>query len=212
MPNSSINRLFPTGQVTNWATDRATGLTLLVLLALSMLATRYHHFSSVLHLADTSWAVFFLAGLWFRSTRVLFGLLAVAVLVDLGSVALDGAAMASCFSPAYPGVLLAYAALWGAGRLAGKWLAAPPSATLIGIGGIALALTVGAAAAFIISNVTFYAFSGQFETMTAGEYTAVVAPYLLGYLSTAAGYTTLALVALAAFQRLRESNWRHRHS
>lgn len=112
MPHPIDERLFPA--------SRLVAIAALAVMAVSMLATRYHHFSSALHLADTSWAVFFLAGLWFRQVRVLGGLLALAVVIDLGSVWLDGAAMASCFSPAYPGVLAAYAALWGVGRLVGK--------------------------------------------------------------------------------------------
>ncbi|MCL7745128.1 hypothetical protein LV476_09295 [Guyparkeria hydrothermalis] len=204
MPNPTLDRLFPS--------SRVVGVAALALLALSMLATRYHHFSSVLHLADTSWAVFFLAGLWFRSARVLAGLLVVAVLVDLGSVVMDGAAMASCFSPAYPGVLLAYAALWGAGRLARRQLEAHASAGLPAtLGLIAAALIVGVTAAFGIANVTFFAFSGQFETMSAGDYAASVAPYLTGYLGTAATYAAVGIVALATSQLIRESLSQHRH-
>lgn len=105
MSNPLLDRISPA--------NRTTAVVLLALLALSMLATRYHHFSSALHLADTSWAAFFLAGLLIRRAGALVGLLVLAVAIDLGSVLLDGAAMASCFSPAYPGVLVAYAALWG---------------------------------------------------------------------------------------------------
>ena len=204
MPNPSIDRLFPS--------RGAAAVIALALLALSMLATRYHHFSSALHLADTSWAVFFLAGLWFRSVRVLGGLLALAVLIDLGSILIDGAAMASCFSPAYPGVLLAYAALWGAGRLAGKQVAAHASATpMSALMAIAVALVGGVVTAFGISNVTFFAFSGQFETMSTTDYAASVAPYLGGYLGTAAAYTALGVAALAAFQLMRDSVRQRRH-
>ncbi|WP_156413946.1 MULTISPECIES: hypothetical protein [unclassified Guyparkeria] len=204
MPNPTLDRLFPS--------SRVVGMVVLALLALSMLATRYHHFSSALHLADTSWAVFFLAGLWFRSARVLVGLLAVAVLVDLGSIVLDGAAMASCFSPAYPGVLLAYAALWGAGRLAGRRLATPNRAGMIGgLAAIAVALVAGVAAAFGIANGTFYVFSGQFEAMSAGDYLAQVLPYLAGYLGSAAGYSALALASLGAFHLIRESAAQRHH-
>lgn len=204
MPNSSTDRLFPA--------SRTTGLVLLALLALSMLATRYHHFSSALHVADTSWAVFFLAGLWFRSVRPLAGLLAVAVAVDLGSIAMDGGSMAACFSPAYPGVLLAYAALWGAGRIAGRWLRSQGGTGMaMGMTGIALALLSGVTAAFVISNATFWGFSGHFGMLAAGEYVARVAPYLPGYLGSAAVYTAVGLVGLMAFQQLQASAWRPRH-
>ena len=205
MPNPTLDRLSPS--------SRAVGGVVLALLALSMLATRYHHFSAALHLADTSWAVFFLAGLWFRSLRVLAGLLAVAVLVDLGSIVLDGAAMASCFSPAYPGVLLANAALWGAGRLAGRQLAAQPRVGMpAGLAVVAVALVIGVTVAFGIANATFFALSGQFEAMSAGDYLTAVAPYLGGYLGTAAGYTAGALATLVAARLLSDGLTRHHHA
>ncbi|MGM0517001.1 MAG: hypothetical protein ACQER6_05315 [Pseudomonadota bacterium] len=190
---------------------RTTGLTLLALLAVSMLATRYHHFSSVLHLADTSWAVFFLAGLWFRRALVLGGLIGLAVAIDLGSIVIDGAAMASCFSPAYPGVLAAYAALWGMGRLAGRSLERDrPTGHLAGLGLVAVALVVGVTVAFVISNATFHAFSGQFGEMSIAEYASRTVGYLWGYLASASTYTAVALGALAAGNQLVGSARRQR--
>ena len=195
MPNPLTDYISPKG--------RSDSLTLLALLALSMLATRYHHFSSVLHLADTSWAVFFLAGLWFRRAAVLGGLIGLAVAIDLGSVVIDGAAMASCFSPAYPGVLLAYAALWGVGRLAGSALdRAAPAGQLPGLALVAGALLLGVVAAFGISNLTFFAFSGQFGEMSIIEYATRTGHYFWGYLASAATYVAVGLGGLAAAKLL----------
>jgi hypothetical protein len=196
MPNPLTDLIAPKGRIGS--------LTLLTLLAVSMLATRYHHFSSMLHLADTSWAVFFLAGLWFRRAAVLGGLIGLAVAIDLGSVVIDGAAMASCFSPAYPGVLLAYAALWGIGRLAGQGLErGTPAGRLPGLILVAAALLIGVVAAFGISNLTFFAFSGQFTHLSASDYAARVSGYLAGYLGTATVYVSAALVALAGISLLQ---------
>lgn len=203
MPHPIEERLFPT--------SRLVAIAALAAMAVSMLATRYHHFSSALHLADTSWAVFFLAGLWFRQLRVLGGLLALAVAIDLGSVWLDGAAMASCFSPAYPGVLAAYAALWGAGRLAGKRLADGSEGMLTGLAWVAVALLAGSVVAFGISNATFYAFSGQFEAMAAWEYVQRTAPYLAGYVTSAATYTVIALAGMTATNAMRDGVRAQRH-
>ncbi|WP_322521638.1 hypothetical protein SR882_01760 [Guyparkeria halophila] len=203
MPHPIEERLFPA--------SRVVALAALAVMAISMLATRYHHFSSALHLADTSWAVFFLAGLWFRQARVLGGLLVLAVAIDLGSVWLDGAAMASCFSPAYPGVLAAYAALWGAGRLAGKRLAHGSEGTLTGLAWIAVALLAGSVVAFGISNATFYAFSGQFEAMVAFEYAQRTMPYLSGYVTSAAIYSVVALAGMAATNLVRDGVRAQRH-
>lgn len=192
---------------------RSTGIALLALLALSMLATRYHHFSSALHLADTSWAAFFLAGLWFRRAAVLGGLLALAVLIDLGSVVIDGAAMASCFSPAYPGVLLAYAALWGGGRLAGRALdGGVTSSRLVGGLLVGASLLVSVVVAFVISNGTFYALSGQFGEMSAGEYAGRTMGYLAGYLTSAVTYTLVGIIGLAAFNLIREGRGAQRRA
>ena len=201
MTHPSEDRLFPA--------NRLVAIAALAVMAVSMLATRYHHFSSALHLADTSWAVFFLAGLWFRQLRVLGGLLALAVVIDLGSVWLDGAAMASCFSPAYPGVLVAYAALWVVGRLAGK-RATTATNLPAQLGWMTGGIIVGSVAAFGISNATFYAFSGQFGEMTAVEYATRTLPYLTGYLTSAATYGAIALAGMALTNTLREDT-RVRH-
>lgn len=203
MPHPLQERLFPS--------SRVVAIAALVVMAISMLATRYHHFSSALHLADTSWAVFFLAGLWFRQLRVLGGLLVLAVAIDLGSVWLDGAAMASCFSPAYPGVLAAYAALWGAGRLAGKRLANGSENTSASLVWIAGALLAGSVVAFGISNLTFYAFSGQFGSMAAFEYVQRTVAYLGGYVTSAAIYSVVALVGMAATNVVRNGVRAQRH-
>lgn len=202
MTHPSEDRLFPA--------SRLVAIAALALMAASMLATRYHHFSSALHLADTSWAVFFLAGLWFRQLRVLGGLLALAVVIDLVSVWLDGAAIAGCFSPAYPGVLVAYAALWGAGRLVGRQagrMAGLPAQ----LAWVAAGLILGGVVAFGLSNLTFYAFSGQFGEMAAIEYARRTLPYLAGYLSSAVTYGAIALAGMALTNTLREAT-RMRHS
>ncbi len=203
MPHPLQERLLPP--------SRVVAIAALAVMAISMLATRYHHFSSALHLADTSWAVFFLAGLWLRQLRVLGGLLVLAVAIDLGSVWLDGAAMASCFSPAYPGVLAAYTALWGAGRLAGKRLTGGSEGTLAELAWVAPALLAGSVIAFGISNATFYAFSGQFEAMAAFEYAQRTLPYLGGYLTSAAIYSVIALAAMAATNVVHDGVRAQRH-
>ncbi len=167
------------------------GVWVFVLLAASMAATRYHHFSSALHLADTSWAVFFLAGLWLRTRWGLPALLLLALGIDLASVAVDGAAMSACFTPAYPGLVLAYGALWLAGRWAARFTAAEslPTATLCRIGWA----TVGALAAFALSNVTFWAFSGHFGGLGLVDYSSRVLPYLGHYVQTTLGYVLIGL-------------------
>ncbi len=176
-----------------------------LLLAISMAATRYHHFSNALHLADTSWAVFFLAGLWLRQRWALPALLLLAFGIDLAAVAHDGAAMSACFTPAYPGLILAYGALWLAGRSAAKaamnasWL----TTRLTHLGWA----TVGILAAFALSNLSFWAFSGHFGGLGLIDYADRVMPYLGRYLQTGLGYVLVAFGVAALLSWLLPSAW-----
>jgi hypothetical protein len=160
-----------------------------------MVATRDHHFSNALHLADTSWAVFLLAGLYLRPRWMLLALLGLAVSVDLFAVWQDGLVMSGCFSPAYPGLLLAYGALWGAGRLAHSgWTSAQeqrhPWMQLLTLAGWTI---VGTLAAFAVSNLTFWAFSGNFSGMPLTDYVSRVIGYARGYLTTTLLYVLVAM-------------------
>jgi hypothetical protein len=158
-----------------------------------MAATRYHHFSNLLHIADTSWAVFFIAGLYLRARWMFPALLGLAVAIDLAAVWMDGTGISGCFSPAYPGLLLAYAALWGAGRLA--FMHAMPRASHQASMGFAVEilqiagwLTLGVLAAFALSNLTFWAWSGHFTELSLSDYTSRVMGYLERYLSVTSLY------------------------
>lgn len=176
------------------------GVWIFVLLAASMAATRYHHFSSALYLADTSWAVFFLAGFWLRARWGLPALLLLALGIDLASVAVDGTAMSACFTPAYPGLVLAYGALWLTGRWASRFTATEslPSATLSRIGWA----TLGTLAAFALSNLTFWAFSGHFGNLGLMDYSTRVLPYLGHYVQTTLGYVLAGLIIAALWQAI----------
>lgn len=176
-------------------------LILFAVLVLSMAATRYHHFSAVLHIADTSWAAFFLAGLYLRARWMLIALMGLAVGIDLAAVWTDGLAMTGCFSPAYPGLLLAYGALWGAGRLSRSSMRADESA-LMSILAIMGWLALGVMAAFALSNLSFWAWSGHFANMPLGDYFNRVIGYLASYMTAAGLYVGLALGVMGAAQAL----------
>lgn len=184
------------------------GVGLFLILALSMMATRDYHFSTALHLADTSWAVFLLAGLYLRPRWALPALLGIAVAVDLFAFWQDGAVRIACFSPAYPGLMLAYAALWGAGRLARRdWRSTGASSAqntpywLVPIELMGWTVA-GVVTAFAISNLTFWAFSGHFTTMSLAAYASQVIIYLSGYLSTTAAYILVTLLAIASWSAI----------
>ena len=182
----------------------APTLALFGLLALSMLATRYHHFGNALHLADTSWAVFFVAGFALRPRWMLPALLGLAVAIDIAAVQIDGAAIGGCLTAAYPGLLVAYVALWATGRLAGRDRSrlTSISAGLINAAGW---LTLGVLAAFALSNLSFWAWSGQFDAMPLTEYAGRVAGYLGGYLGNTALYALALLATMAAWRSLRQA-------
>ncbi|MGD9500299.1 MAG: hypothetical protein AB7V33_07360 [Halothiobacillus sp.] len=187
-------------------------LILFVILVLSMAATRYHHFSAVLHIADTSWAAFFLAGLYLRARWMFVALMGLAVVIDLAAVWTDGLGMTGCFSPAYPGLLLAYGALWGAGRLSRHSMRPNESAftTILAVTGW---LTLGVIAAFALSNLSFWAWSGHFADMSLGDYLQRVMGYLGHYMAATSLYVGLGLGVMMVAQTLtiRSSNLHAAH-
>jgi len=157
-----------------------------LILALLMLATRFHHFGSALSLPDASLAIFFIAGIYLRPA-LFFGLfLAEAGIIDY--VATANGADGWCMSPAYVFLIPTYACLW----LAGRWYARshhnawrtllPLSATMLLSTGIA----------FLISNASFYLLSGRFPDLSWTEYAARVAQYFPPYLLSTCIYVAAA--------------------
>lgn len=179
----------------------STQLILFALLVLSMAATRYHHFSAVLHIADTSWAAFFLAGLYLRARWMLVALMGLAVVIDLAAVWTDGLGMNGCFSPAYPGLLLAYGALWGAGRLS-RLSMRPHESGFTAVLAVVGWLTVGVLTAFALSNLSFWAWSGHFADLSLGDYLQRVMGYLGHYLTATGLYVGLGLGVMILAQTL----------
>lgn len=145
-------------------------------LALLMAATRLPSIVSVVGLHNASLAVFFLSGFYLRSIffPVFF---AEAALIDYAAF-MNGQSD-WCFTPAYLFLIPTYAALWWAGSwYAGRYR--PMWRTLIPL---ALSLFVSASLAFLISNVSFYLFSGYFGGMPFGQYAAEVAKYYPPYVA-----------------------------
>ena len=171
-----------------------------VVLVLVMAATRYHHFGDALHLPDASLAVFFLAGVLALPLAVFPVLLLEAGVIDLLAIGMGGVSD-YCVSPAYGFLIPTYAALWFAGRWHGthheaRWRALPSLYTT-------LFASVGVA--FLISNGSFYAFSGRFPEMGLAEYATLVARYYPPYVLGAFGYVTLAVMLYALATRLHRA-------
>lgn len=167
-----------------------------------MAATRMHHFATPLHLPDASLAVFLLAG-FFIASPVLFGLL----LVEAGL--LDYLAITHfnvsdyCVTPAYWFLIPTYAVLWFAGR----YYARIHQHSLRSLGMFAGLSFAATSVAFLISNGSFYLFSGRFADVNMAEYANRVAQYYVPYMSAAALYLVPAVLLYVVFtQRARTTH------
>jgi len=162
-------------------------------LMLAMALTRFNHFGSSVALPDASLAVFFLGGLYLARMRgafwVFVALLVEAALIDYYAITMRGTSD-WCVTPAYGFLAAAYAALWYAGR----WFA--PRHTLTGknLFGVFAVAALASVAAFVISNVSFFLFSGRYADMGAYEYASRVAQYLGSYVGVAILYVACAVV------------------
>ena len=169
----------------------------LVLLAGVMLATRFHHFGSVTHLPDASLAVFFLTGFYLRRAVYLVPLMLLAGGIDYLATQHMGVSD-YCISPAYGFLIPTYAAMWFGGR----WYAARHSLSMASLAPLTVALLVSGSAAFLVSNGSFYLFSGRYPDMNWGEYAQRVSMYYLPYMSGAIFYVVLAALAHIGVPRM----------
>ncbi len=126
------------------------------------------------------------------------GLLAEAVLIYYYAITVLGASD-WCVTPAYGFLALAYGAMWFAGNrfaprhnLTGKNLLAVFAVA-------ALACTL----AFVVSNASFYLFSGRYAEMSAVEYASRVAQYWGSYVAVALLYVACAVGAQMVYLLLK---------
>lgn len=162
-------------------------------LAMLMAATRYHHFGSALHLPDASLAVFFLAGVYLAGWLAFPLLLAEAGLIDFLAITAGGVSD-YCISPAYGFLIPTYGVLWLAGRWAARH-AVPQWRALLPVAG---ALVAATSVAFLISNGSFYLWSGKFPELSWLQYAERVARYYPSYLTSALVYVAAAVIVHAA--------------
>jgi len=153
-----------------------------------MAATRFHHFGDFHTLPDASLAVFFLAGLFVASPWLLAVLMLEAGLIDYLATTFGGVSD-WCITPAYLFLIPTYGVMW----LGGAWSRRRSVHELGGILAALGILGVSTCLAFLISNGSFYLFSGYFENFTLGEYLQQLVTYLPPYLATTTAYATLIL-------------------
>lgn len=163
-----------------------------VMLMVLMLATRFQHFGSAVTLPDASLAVFLLAGLAVANYRALAGLAFGVLLLEAGGLDYYAIVIRGvsdwCVSPAYWFLIPTYAVMFGAGR----WFAAHRQTTVksgLLFAGVSCLAT---SAAFLISNSSFYLFSGKFAETSWQQYAERVAQYYPPYLGSALLYLGMA--------------------
>ncbi|MGV6857977.1 MAG: hypothetical protein ACWA5X_03300 [bacterium] len=167
--------------------DRGSELAVAIVLVALMVATRFHHFGSALHLPDASWAIFFVGGFYLRRTSIMAVFIALAGLIDYFAITQLGTS-AYCITPAYAFLVPTYAVLW----FGGVWFSGAYKPRLSSLLPLVLSVVVSTVAAFVISNVAFYLLGDQFADMSATEYASRVGGYLGGFLSSTLGYVAVA--------------------
>jgi hypothetical protein len=156
---------------------------LVLLIPFLMLATRTDHFGSAVSLPDASLAVFFLAGLYLRRCAVFILLCALAAGIDYWAITARGVSD-FCVTAAYGFLLPAYFSVWWAGR----WARTNNDNKIL----LVTVTIASVLVAFLISNGSFYLFSGHFAELSLAEYAGRVAQYLPRYLITPICYLGVA--------------------
>jgi len=168
-------------------------VSIFLLLALVMAATRVHHFGA---LPDASWGLFFLAGFWLRgSARWAFPLLiAEAVLIDYLVITGQGIDFWShyCVSAAYWFMPVYFGALW----FGGSWLAKHQLGLRLPTLGLAvLSLLVSEAVCYLVSNGSFYWLSASVpQPRNFASWFVNLGDWYLWFLGTAACYVGIGAV------------------
>lgn len=178
-----------------------------IALTLLMVTTRGHHFASLEHLPEASWALFFLAGLYLRPAWVFAALLALAALLDYAAITWGGVS-SFCISPAYAMLLPAYGALW----LAGRWYARHYSFEWRTVMPLSLAVLIGTTTCEVISSGSFYFFSGRFADTTLMEFGARLIKYFPHSIQSVLFYIAIAAVTHIVFVLTRNAAAKHNTS
>ena len=177
---------------------------LLAVFVLLMIATRFHHFGTALHLPDASMAVFFLAGMYLRRHLAFVGFIVLAVALDWAAISLAGVSD-FCITPAYSFLLPAYAALWYSGR----WYAGRVQATAGSMAGMLGVALVAASVSFVISNGSFYWLGGRYAEPHFAEYVARLWRWGPLFVRTTMAYVAVAAVAHLGLAWVRRSGAAH---
>ena len=152
-------------------------------LAFLMLATRMDHFGSAVTLPDASLAAFFLAGFYLRRFAGFILLCVLAAGIDYWAIT-ERDVSDFCITAAYGFLLPTYFSVWWAGY----WSRTNTGDKVL----LVITTIVSVLVAFLISNGSYYLFSGNFSEISAVEYLGRVAQYFPGYLLAPLGYLSAA--------------------
>jgi hypothetical protein len=167
-------------------------------LALLMAVTRFHHEGAAVALPDASLAIFFMAGIFLNRSRVFLMLLTLAVAIDYLAVSALGVSD-YCLSPAYAFLLPTYAVMWFGGR----WFQRLPRQSWNHYS-LMLAVLLGwsTSLAFLISNGSFFWFSGKVSAVGILDYAFGLTGEFPHYMGATAFYVLLGLGAKALLHLL----------
>jgi|SRR5690554_1232386 len=169
-------------------------LVIFAILALVMLATRTHSFSSYIHLPDTSWASFFIAGYYIRNRLAFPALFLLSFTIDLFVIGVkDGAS--HCFTPAYWMLMPAYGAMWFGGRFSAHRF----GASVKDLPGIFLTICGASLAAQLFSSGGYYMLSGNFIDPNIAEFAGRMERYFPGNLLSTLTWCGVAVAAHIAY-------------
>jgi hypothetical protein len=167
-----------------------------------MLATRVHHFGSAFSLPDASLAVFFFAGLYCTRAGFFAFLLGLAALMDYVAISHFGVSD-FCVSNAYIALIPTYGVMWLAGDYSKKLNQTNALGLVQQLGILLIATTM----AFVISNGSFYLFSGRYPEPNLNVYLERFALYYPPYLIAPLIYSAIifAGIKLMAFAKANHS-------
>ncbi len=165
-----------------------------------MLATRVHHFGSAFSLPDASLAVFFFAGMYCNRAGFFALLLGLAAFIDYAAISHFGVSD-FCVSKAYIALVPTYGVMWLAGHY---------SQTLTQTSAIELTrqcglLIAAITFAFLISNGSFYLFSGRYPEPSLAVYLERAALYYPPYLIAPLMYSAVIFAGLKLIAALKAS-------
>jgi hypothetical protein len=175
-------------------------LAIALAIALMVIVTRGHHFASINVLPSASYAAFFIAGYYLRSSIMFVILLALCAGLDMAAVTWGGVSN-FCVTPAYGFLLPAYGTMW----LAGRWTAVNTSWQSGSLFKLAGVVVVSSAIAELFSSGGFYFFGGRYENPTLVEFGARLVKYYPKQLEAVAFWVVVALIVHVAFGLAKRS-------